>query len=92
MAVTQTDRDESRDFATGQVTVVQVVRDVTKEAITLDLHARARTALAGNATYLALATPTAAQTTAQVKALTRQINALIRLVVAADLLTDNTGT
>lgn len=36
-------------------------------------------AIAGNVTYLGLATPTAAQTTTQVKALTRQIDALIRL-------------
>ncbi len=42
------------------------------------LEQRAKEAMAGNATYLA-STPTAAQTTAQVKALTRQVNALIRL-------------
>lgn len=42
------------------------------------LRQQARAALAANRTYLALATPTAAQTTAQVKALTRQVQALIR--------------
>lgn len=41
----------------------------------------AQTALANNATYLALASPTTAQVTAQVKALTRQIDALIRMTV-----------
>lgn len=92
MTITRIDTDETYDAATGQVTRTQVVRDVTTDAITYDLHARARAALAGNATYLALATPSNAQNTAQVRALTRQINALIRLVVAADLLTDNTGT
>ena len=35
--------------------------------------------LATNQTYLDLATPTAAQTTAHVKALTRQVSAMIRL-------------
>lgn len=43
------------------------------------LEARIDTALAANSTYLALATPTAAQTTAQTKALTRQVQALLRL-------------
>lgn len=91
MTIYRTDRHET--FANGQlVASIEEQVDVTAEVVTYDLHARARAALAGNATYLALATPTAAQTTAQVKALTRQINALIRLVVAADLLTDNTGT
>lgn len=42
---------------------------------------RASTALAGNRDFLALASPTNAQTLAQVKSLTRQSNALIRLVL-----------
>ena len=52
---------------------------------------RLRQALAGNATYLAIATPTAAQTTAQAKALTRQVSALIRHQLAGDLLADTTA-
>lgn len=51
------------------------------------LRQQARQAMDANRTYLALATPTAAQTTAQVKALTRQVQALIRFT-----LDDLTGT
>lgn len=51
---------------------------------------KAANALTANATYLAIGSPTQAQAVAQVAALTRQVNALIRL--AADDLTDTTGT
>lgn len=47
------------------------------------LEQRAATALANNRDFLALTTPTNAQTLAQVKALTRQNTALIRLVLGA---------
>lgn len=47
----------------------------------------ARTALTANKTYLGLASPTNAQNLAQIRALTRQVNALIRV-----LLQDFTGT
>lgn len=46
------------------------------------LHDRARQALTANDTFLALASPTNAQTLAQVRSLARQVNALIRLEVA----------
>ena len=49
--------------------------------------AAARTALATNRTYVGLASPSNAQTVAQVKALSRQVNGLIRV-----LLGDFSGT
>ena len=42
---------------------------------------KARLALTANATYLALANPTAAQNTAQIKKLTRECSGLIRLLL-----------
>lgn len=45
------------------------------------LRSQAETALESNRTFLALASPSNAQTLAQVKSLTRQMNAVIRLVV-----------
>lgn len=45
------------------------------------LTRRAQVALAANAEFLTLATPTAAQNAAQVKALTRQVSALARLLL-----------
>ncbi len=54
------------------------------------LLAKAATALTNNAAFLAVASPTNAQAVAQVKALTRQVNALIRLVGRDLLSTDGT--
>lgn len=56
------------------------------------LEAKARAAITGNDAFLALATPTNAQTVAQVKALTRECSALIRLLLRGDLLDDTAGT
>lgn len=63
-------------------TPVEIVADT--------LRGRAAAALAANASYLAIGTPTAAQVAAQVRALTRQDNALIRLLVG--LLDTDEGT
>lgn len=43
------------------------------------LISKATQALTANATYLGIGTPTAAQNAAQVKSLTRQVNALLRI-------------
>jgi hypothetical protein len=80
MAITRNDVDEvySPD---GTVTRTPVTRDVTAAVNADALRQAAADALATNRTYVGLATPTAAQTTAQVKALSRQVNALIRLAL-----------
>lgn len=66
--------------------------DVTAQAVTYDLHAKARAALDANAAFLALSSPTNAQTLAQVRRLTRENSALIRLIIGSDLLVENTDT
>ena len=58
--------------------------DPVDRRVRTDLHARARQALVDNAAFLAVASPTNAQTLAQVRKLTRQTNALIRMVLAVD--------
>jgi hypothetical protein len=54
------------------------------------LNQKAQTALSHNATFLGIASPTSAQAITQVQALTRQTNALIRLVLG--LLDSTSGT
>lgn len=53
----------------------------TQGANQATLEDLARQALVTNRTYVAIASPTAAQTTVQVKALSRQMNGLIRLLL-----------
>lgn len=60
-------------------TTVEIPPLVTNERSIRD---KARQALAANATFLAIATPTAAQNAAQAKALTRQVNGIIRLLLS----------
>lgn len=54
------------------------------------LLSKAASAISGNVTFLAIASPTTAQVTAQMKALTRQIDVLMRL--AANQLDSTQGT
>ncbi len=63
---------------------------VDREANVATLLSKASTALATNATFLGLGSPTNAQTLAQVQALTRQVNALIKLQIGQ--FDDTTGT
>lgn len=58
----------------------------------LALEVKLRTNLQTNKTYLALVSPSNAQVVAHTKALTRQINALIRHTLGADTLSDTTDT
>lgn len=78
------------DNTTGQTTQTVVWKAGSEPFNRDDLLAKAANALAGNIAFLAVASPSTAQVTAQVKALTRQVDALIRL--AANQLTDTTGT
>lgn len=64
-----------------------VITGTTNQAT---LQSRAQSALAANATFLGLASPTQAQTLAQVQLLTKECNALIRL--ALNLLDSTAGT
>jgi hypothetical protein len=72
--VAQRALDEAQAIASAQV------RELT-EGNRATITERASTALQGNRDFLALASPTNAQTLAQVKDLTRQSSALIRLVL-----------
>lgn len=55
-----------------------------------ELTVKAKAAVTGNNAFLAITSPTNAQVVAQVKAATRQLNALIKLEVGDLLTTDGT--
>lgn len=90
--VVTTTSEEGTNLVTrdAQGNVVSSVPLPTKRVNARDVETKAVTALTNNATFLNLASPTNAQTLAQVKALTRQVNGLIRLLLGR--LDDTSGT
>jgi hypothetical protein len=84
-----TTHDRSVELVDGTPTVVWTPRAWTTDEQTArtakangtTIRTQAEQAMVGNKTFLALASPTQAQTLAQVKALTKQNQGLIRLVL-----------
>jgi hypothetical protein len=67
------DADVTLDAAAAAAQAVLSANEAT-------LRTRGKAALTTNATFLAITTPTTAQNAAQIKALTRQVDGLIRLI------------
>lgn len=68
-------------YDNGMVTVAQQPAPGTPGANQQTLQQRAQAALATNATFLAIATPSNVQVIAQVQTLTKECSALIRLLL-----------
>lgn len=81
MAIFRTYRNQTWDRDGNLVEDVEVQVDVTEEVNGDTIRQAAVAALAANKTFVALASPSNAQNAAQVKALTRQMNGLIRLIL-----------
>ena len=76
-------------WADGVLVDTQTITKPVEQYHEETLTERAAAALTNNADFLALASPTNAQAVTQVKALTRQVNALLRLELRAlDDITD----
>ena len=67
----------------SELAVIETARQVIvqQETNRKTIEQQAKTALATNKTFLAITSPTNAQTLAQTKALTRQMNGVIRLLL-----------
>ena|SRR5438128_9887184 len=63
-------------------TVIDIYPSTNPVTIQQTILNRASAALAANATYQAIASPTTAQAVAQVALLTREVNGIIRLLLA----------
>ncbi len=81
MAVTRNDTDQVYGPDGVLISSTPVVRDITAQTNQATIVQQARAALAANTTFLAITSPTNAQAVAQVQALTRQVNKLIRLAL-----------
>ncbi len=79
----ESDRPAAQSVVDGHAVKAQAALDAaaTGRANEATIQQRATTALTANTTFLAVTSPTNAQIAAQVKALTRQNNGLIRLVL-----------
>lgn len=77
----RTNRNQTWDKNGNLVKDEVVEYDNTVEVNESAIRDAVRTALATNRDYVALSSPTAAQTAAQVKALSRQNNRMIRLLL-----------
>lgn len=74
---------DTYDPNTDTVTPRSATASETAQQNLATLNQKAQAALANNATFMALGSPTNAQTLAQVQSLTKQVNALIRLATQA---------
>lgn len=89
------DRNGTRTASRALTTAEQATLAAQDAALTAvsnqqAISVKAAAALSGNATYLALANPNTAQNSAQVQALTRQADALFRIVLGQFDSTANT--